>query len=66
MEEERFDELRQLMVENGIGGDELEQRYRHFAEIDDERSLATLRQRIAEEAGTERRGMRATDRWRWW
>jgi ferric-dicitrate binding protein FerR (iron transport regulator) len=66
MEEERFDELRQLMVENGIGGDELEQRYRHFAEIDDERSLATLRRRIAEEAETEKRGMQATDRWRWW
>ena len=50
--EEKFRELKELMVLGEIDGDELIRRYREFADIDDEKTLAALRQRLAAEMGT--------------
>ena len=50
--EEKFRELKELMVLGEIDGDELIRRYREFADIDDEKTLAALRQRLAAEMET--------------
>ena len=47
--EEKFRELKELMLLGEIDGDELIRRYRAYADIDDEASLAELRRRIAAE-----------------
>ena len=45
--EEKFRELKELMLLGEIDGDELLRRYREFADIDDEAALDALRQRLA-------------------
>ncbi len=47
--EEKFRELKELMLLGEIDGDELIHRYRAYADVDDEASLAELRRRIAVE-----------------
>ena len=47
--EEKFRELKELMLLGEIDGDELIRRYRAFADIDDEKALTALRQRLAAE-----------------
>ena len=47
--EEKFRELRELMLLGEIDGDELVRRWRDYSGIDDEKALAELRRRIAAE-----------------
>ena len=47
--EEKFRELRELMLLGEIDGDELVRRWRDYSGIDDEKALAALRRRIAAE-----------------
>ena len=46
--EEKFRELKELMLLGEIDGDELVRRYREFAGIDDEQALAALLKRLKE------------------
>ena len=49
-QKEEFNDLKRLMSLGKIDADELERRYRTFADIDDESSLASLKAKIAEKA----------------
>ena len=53
--EEKFRELKELMLLGEIDGDELIRRYRAFADIDDEKALTALRQRLAAELAGEQK-----------
>ena len=52
--EEKFRELRELMLLGEIDGDELVRRWRDYSGIDDEQALAALRRRVAAEMKVER------------
>ena len=47
--EEKFRELKELMLLGEIDGDELVRRWKEFADIDEEKALADLRKRLADE-----------------
>lgn len=48
--EEKYNELKELMLLGEIDGDELIRRYRAYAEIDDEKALEALKARMAADA----------------
>ena len=48
--EEKYNELKELMLLGEIDGDELIRRYRAYAEIDDEKALEALKARLAADA----------------